>query len=175
MGKSGRNRIKTAQRHDPIAKQPKPPSDPELAALRDQKILPVLKNLQATDSQTRSLAAKAIANIITDEKCRRLLLRDQLVRILMTETLTDSSIDSRASGWEILRLLVEHGDPGFCIHLYRQDILTAIEHACVKVRSQSSRASLRNVLMTDRSRKRSSLSILHLASSQGPSRTSYGT
>ena len=126
MGKSKpRNRNKN--RVNPAGKPVKPPSDPELAAIREQRILPVLKDLQSADLKTRSTAATAITNIIEDPKCRKLLLREQVVRILFEQTLTDSSLETRAAGWGILRSLALEEEADFCIHLYRQDILTAIE------------------------------------------------
>lgn len=125
MGKlKPRNRQKN--RADPTGK-PKPPSDPELAAIREQRILPVLKDLQSPELKTRSAAALAITNIIEDTKCRKLLLREQIVKILFEQTLTDSSLDTRANGWGILRNLALEEEADFCIHLYRQDVLTAIE------------------------------------------------
>ncbi|KAK8118909.1 ARM-like repeat-containing protein [Apiospora kogelbergensis] len=120
MGKSRRNRGKGA-------------SDPELAALRESSILPVVKNLQSAEPAKRTEAAGAIANIIQDTKCRKLLLREQVVHIVLTETLTDASLESRAAGWEILKLLTEKEEADFCIHLFRVDVLTAIEHAAQKI------------------------------------------
>ncbi|KAJ4300304.1 hypothetical protein N0V88_002977 [Collariella sp. IMI 366227] len=128
MGKSRRNRAK-GNRTDPIAKPTKPPSDPELAKLRESKILPVLKDLQSPDAKSRTSAAGAIANIVEDAKCRKLLLREQVVHIVLTETLTDNSIDSRAAGWEILKVLAQEEEADFCVHLFRLDVLTAMEHA----------------------------------------------
>ncbi|KAI1409610.1 hypothetical protein F5Y13DRAFT_89296 [Hypoxylon sp. FL1857] len=133
MGKSRRNRAKAGQRSDPIAKPVKPPSDPELAAIREKSILPVLKDLQSSEPKSRTAAAGAIANIIQDTKCRKLLLREKIVHILLNETLTDASLESRAAGWEILRVLTAEEEADFCVHLYRVDVLTAIQHACVKV------------------------------------------
>ena len=132
MGKSRRNRAR-GSRSDPIAKPVKPPTDPELAKLRESKILPVLKDLQSPDTKSRTAAAGAIANIVQDAKCRKLLLREQVVHIVLTETLTDSSIDSRAAGWDILKVLAEEEEADFCVHLYRVDVLTAIEHAAKAV------------------------------------------
>ncbi|KAL5601192.1 hypothetical protein BROUX41_005997 [Berkeleyomyces rouxiae] len=131
MGKSRPNRQQ--RRKDPINRQPKPPTDPELVALRDQKVLPILKELQATDPKSRSVAASAVANVVTNEKVRKLMLREQLVRIVLSETLTDASLDSRASGWEIMKTLAEEEDDGFSVHLVRQDILVAIEYACTTI------------------------------------------
>ncbi|KAK8033392.1 hypothetical protein PG991_002790 [Apiospora marii] len=133
MGKSRRNRGKGGQRSDPIAKPVKPPTDPELAALRESSILPVVKNLQSAEPSKRTEAAGAIANIIQDTKCRKLLLREQVVHIVLTETLTDASLESRAAGWEILKLLTEKEEADFCVHLFRVDVLTAIEHAAQKI------------------------------------------
>lgn len=133
MGKSRRNRARGGNRSNPLSRPAKPPSDPQLAALREEKILPVLKDLRSTESKDRSMAATAISNIIDDDKCRKLLLREGLVRILMEETLTDVSPDGKATGWEIMKSVAEREDSGFCIHLYRQDILTAIEFAAKTV------------------------------------------
>lgn len=133
MGKSRQKRGKPNQRSDPIAKPVKPPSDPELAALREKSILPVLKDLQGSDPKSRTAAATAVANIIQDTKCRKLLLREQVVHVILTETLTDDSIESRAAGWEILKLLTQEEEADFCVHLFRVDTLTAIEHAAKKV------------------------------------------
>merc|ERR1712225_141124 len=94
-------------------------ADPELAAIRDQRILPVLKDLQSPDLKTRSAAARAITNLVEDQKSRKLLLREQIVRVLFEQTLTDSSLETRTDGWGILRNLTVEEEPDFCIHLYR--------------------------------------------------------
>ncbi|KAI1806213.1 hypothetical protein F4811DRAFT_172078 [Daldinia bambusicola] len=133
MAKSRRSRAKGGQRPDPIAKPVKPPSDPELAAIREKSILPVLKDLQSSEPKSRTAAAGAIANIVQDAKCRKLLLREKIVHIILNETLTDASLESRAAGWEILRILTAEEEADFCVHLYRVDVLTAIQHACAKI------------------------------------------
>ncbi|KAB5523956.1 hypothetical protein GE09DRAFT_976560 [Coniochaeta sp. 2T2.1] len=128
MGKSRQNR-KNGARSDPIAKPVKPLSDPELIALRESRILPVVRDLKSADIKNRTSAAGAIANIVQDAKCRKLLLREQIVHIVLTETLTDSSIESRTAGWNILRVLVQEEESDFAVHLFRLDILTAVEYA----------------------------------------------
>ncbi|KAK4227860.1 synchronized import protein 1 [Podospora fimiseda] len=128
MAKSQRKRVRPG-RADPISKPVKPPCDPELAKLREDKILPVLKDLQNPDAKLRTQAAGAIANIVEDAKCRKLLLREKVVHIVLTETLTDNSIDSRAAGWYILKVLAQEEQADFCVHLFRLDILTALDHA----------------------------------------------
>lgn len=130
MGKSRRNRGSAAHhRRDPLAKPVKPPSDPELAALREAKILPIIRDLKSADPKARSAASSAISSIIQEERCRKLLLREQIVYIVLSQTLTDAALESRAAGWGILQVLAQEEDTDFCIHLYRLDILTAIEHA----------------------------------------------
>ncbi|OHX01129.1 ARM-like repeat-containing protein [Colletotrichum incanum] len=129
MGKSRRNRGGQSHRKDPIAKTVKPPSDPELAALREKSILPVIKDLQSSEPKSRTAAAEAVSNLVSNEKCRKLLLREQIVHIVLNETLTDASLDSRAAGWDILRVLAEEEEADFCIHLYRQDVLSAMGFA----------------------------------------------
>ncbi|KAH6895587.1 hypothetical protein B0T10DRAFT_221639 [Thelonectria olida] len=132
MGKSRRNRA-NAHRKNPMAKTVKPPSDPELAALREQKILPVIQDLKSADPKSRSAAAAAVSNIIQDEKCRKLLLREQIVHTILTQTLTDAALESRAAGWGILQVLAREEEPDFCVHLYRLDIITAIQFAAKSV------------------------------------------
>ncbi|ROT41812.1 hypothetical protein SODALDRAFT_325996 [Sodiomyces alkalinus F11] len=128
MGKTRRNRARPS-RKDPIQKTVKPPSDPELAALREKSILPVIRDLQSSDPKARTAAASAVANLVEDARCRKLLLRERVVHIVLCETLTDSALESRAAGWEILRVLAEEEEADFCIHLYRQDVLTALDFA----------------------------------------------
>jgi len=67
MGKSKpRNRAKN--RNNPTAREVKPPTDPELAALRQERVLTGLKDLQNPDLKTRSTAARAITNLIENNK-----------------------------------------------------------------------------------------------------------
>lgn len=133
MAKS-KPRVRAKNRQNPTAKPVKPPTDPELAAIRETKILPVLQDLQSAELKTRAAAASAISNLIEDTKCRKLLLREQIVRILLQQTLTDSDLSTRTAGWGIVRNLALEEEADFCIHLYRQDILTAIEGAIKPVR-----------------------------------------
>ncbi|KUJ16197.1 uncharacterized protein LY89DRAFT_617265 [Mollisia scopiformis] len=126
MGKS-KPRVRAKNRVDPTSKPIKPPADPELAAIREQRILPVLQDLQCSDVNKRSAAARAITNLIEDTKSRKLLLREQIVRILFEQTLTDSNLGTRTDGWGILRNLALEEDADFCVHLYRKDVLTAIQ------------------------------------------------
>lgn len=173
MGKSKpRNRQKA--RGDPTGKPTKPPADPELAAIREQRILPVLKDLQSADLKTRSAAASAISNIIEDTKCRKLLLREQIVRILFEQTLTDSSLETRTAGWGILRNLAMEEEADFCVHLYRQDILTAVEGVVQTVSSIKVILQLISNVLVRLSRP-SNHKNHPFRNSPKPSKTCYGT
>ncbi|CAK7245467.1 MAG: hypothetical protein STHCBS139747_007050 [Sporothrix thermara] len=146
MGKSRRNRSGNASRRpDPMsggvgsagrpAKPVKEPADPALAALRTAKILPVLNDLRSADPAKRSTAAAAIANIVDDARCRKLLLREQVVHLVLSETLADASVESRAAGWAVLNVLAQHEAADFCVHLYRSDVLTPAAHALAQIRA----------------------------------------
>lgn len=113
----------------------KEPSDPALAALRTAKILPVLNDLRSSNLATRTTAAGAIANIVEDARCRKLLLREQVVHLVLSETLDDASVESRAAGWAVLNVLAQHEAADFCVHLYRSDVLTPAAHALGQIRS----------------------------------------
>lgn len=173
MGKS-RQKKANVNRADPVAiKAVKAPTDPELIQLREQHVLPIIKDLRSSDLKARGAAASAIANIVQQEKCRKLLLREQVVPIVLTETLTDSSLDSRAAGWEILRVIATEEDKDFCVHLFRLEILTAIEYA-VRTVSDFRPSSSMCCLLTDFFRL-SELSRTHLfPSHQSLSNSSYG-
>ncbi|CAK7228159.1 hypothetical protein SBRCBS47491_006809 [Sporothrix bragantina] len=143
MGKSRRNRSgNAARRPDPMsagaarpAKPVKEPADPALAALRTSKILPVLNDLRSADPAKRSTAAGAIANIVDDARCRKLLLREQVVHLVLSETLADAGVESRAAGWAVLNVLAQHEAADFCVHLYRSDVLTPAAHALGQIRA----------------------------------------
>ncbi|CAK7262898.1 hypothetical protein SEPCBS57363_000282 [Sporothrix epigloea] len=145
MGKSRRNRSgNAARRPDPISgsngaghptKTVKEPTDPALAALRTAKILPVLNDLRSANPAKRSTAASAIANIVDDARCRKLLLREQVVHLVLSETLADAGVESRAAGWAVLNVLAQHEAADFCVHLYRSDVLTPAAHALGQIRA----------------------------------------
>ncbi|ODA77689.1 hypothetical protein RJ55_06291 [Drechmeria coniospora] len=127
MAKSRRSRGAHGDRLE--ARQVKPPSDPELIALRESKIVPVMRQLQSDDAGARTAAAVAVSNFVRETKCRKLLLREQVVHTILTQTLAHPAVESRAAGWEILKLLAMEEEEDFCVHLFRQEIMTAIASA----------------------------------------------
>ncbi|KAF4587390.1 ARM-like repeat-containing protein [Ophiocordyceps camponoti-floridani] len=129
MPKSRRSRGGPRHRRDPVSRPVKPPSDPRLAALREAKVLPAVQHLSSADTRARSAAAAAVAALVQDGECRKLLLREHIVHTLLTQTLTDAALESRSAGWGILQVLAQKEDDGFCIHLFRQDVITSMDHA----------------------------------------------
>jgi len=127
MPKSKKNDRPRRRRDPTIGRSPKPVADAKTAALRDEKILPVIAALASSEPKKRSEAAMAIANLIDDQRCRELLLKEQLVRVIMEQIITDSNLEVMAAGWGVLRnLVLEEGDD-LRIHLFRLDILTPVE------------------------------------------------
>lgn len=102
-------------------------------ALRQEKILPVVKDLTSVNANERTHAIKAIANLVEDEVCRKLLLREKLVQIIMEQTINDSEAEAVLWGWGALRNLAVEEGYVMCMHMYRKDILTPILVAISKV------------------------------------------
>ncbi|KZF23135.1 hypothetical protein L228DRAFT_245862 [Xylona heveae TC161] len=133
MGKARRSQ-KPKDRRGPTSGRPlKPLADPESVKLRDQEILPAVSALASTQPHDRVTAATVICNLIENEKCRKLLLREQLVRLVMEQTINDADLSVITAGWGVLRNLALAESWDFGIHLYRQDILTPLQAAIKKV------------------------------------------
>jgi hypothetical protein len=92
---------------------------------------------------------------LQDERCLMVVLGEKIVHIILSQTLSDDALDGRAGGWGILQVLAQEEDADFCVHIYRQDILTAIEHASRTVSSRSRIVVPRS--LTPRRSQRSSL------------------
>ncbi|KAI1007935.1 hypothetical protein K3495_g311 [Podosphaera aphanis] len=109
------------------SKPVKVPADPELAAIREQQILPAVQHLQSPDLKIRSSAAQSIQKLVKQTKTRKLLLREQIVKLLLEQFLVDTSLEIRACGWSILSSLAQHEDSDFCVYLFRQNILNGLK------------------------------------------------
>lgn len=73
MGKT-RKRDRPRDRANPTGGRPAKAVDPATAALRDQKILPALAALRDAEAKSGPETGTTIANLVEDEKCRKLLL-----------------------------------------------------------------------------------------------------
>ncbi|KAF8421226.1 hypothetical protein EV426DRAFT_219561 [Tirmania nivea] len=103
------------------------------SALRESKILPVVKNISSIDVNERVQAVTAVANLVEDPTCRKLLLKERIVAALMEQTLNDSSPEVIVRGWGALRNLAVEEGYDVCLHMYRKDILTPIAAAISKL------------------------------------------
>ncbi|POS82755.1 hypothetical protein EPUL_006243, partial [Erysiphe pulchra] len=105
----------------------KPLTDTELIAIREQQILPVIKDLRSSDFTTKSAAIESAQKLIQDNKCRKILLREQFVKILLEQIIEDSNLQVKAGGWVTLRNLAKEEEADFCVHLYRLGVLEKID------------------------------------------------
>ncbi|RKF65399.1 putative ARM-like repeat-containing protein [Golovinomyces cichoracearum] len=105
----------------------KPLSDPELVKIREEKIFPAIKDLQSPDLAARSSAVGSILKLVTDVKSSKLFLREQIVKILLDQTLKHSDLETKADGWCILKSIAQEEDTDFCVHLSRMGILETID------------------------------------------------
>ncbi|KAF8459598.1 hypothetical protein BGX38DRAFT_1149821 [Terfezia claveryi] len=103
------------------------------SALRETKILPIVKNISSINVNERVQAVTAVANLVEDPTCRKLLLKERIVAALMEQTLNDSSPEVIVRGWGVLRNLAVEEGYDVCLHMYRKDILTPIAAAISKL------------------------------------------
>ena len=135
MGKSSRTpRIKEKRKADPLGGV-RHLDIGQHSALRESKILPVVKNISSLDASERVQAVTAIANLVEDPTCRKLLLKERIVITLMEKTLNDSSPEVVVRGWGALRNLAVEEGYDVCLHMYRKDILTPLAAAIPKVQN----------------------------------------
>ncbi|TQS37877.1 hypothetical protein Golomagni_01637 [Golovinomyces magnicellulatus] len=125
MGIPSSNKKKTRKQTE--CRNIKPLSDPELARIREEKIVPAIKDLQSPDFAARSLAVGSILKLVTDVKSRKLFLREQIVKVLLDQTLKHSNLETKADGWCILKSIAQEEDTDFCVHLSRIGILETID------------------------------------------------
>ncbi|KAF8463513.1 hypothetical protein BDZ91DRAFT_731776 [Kalaharituber pfeilii] len=103
------------------------------AAIREAKILPVVKNISSLEANERIEAVTAVAHLVEDQTCRKLLLKERIVTVLMEQALNDSAPEVIVKGWGALRNLAVEEGYDVCIHMYRKDILTPISAAIDKI------------------------------------------
>lgn len=96
--------------------------------LRTQKILPVMQNLVASDMTDRSMAISAINVMCEDPKLRTLLLKEKLLKVVLENSIKDSSEEIVSEAYGLLRNLCIEEGYDVAVFLWRQDILTLIEN-----------------------------------------------
>ncbi|KAH8155402.1 uncharacterized protein LAJ45_00412 [Morchella importuna] len=130
MGKAKKSRSSMARAiASPTARPLNPAEVAANAALRESKIIPVVKNLGSTNTKQRSEALSAIVNLLEDSNCRNLLLRERVVQKIMEGSLNDSNQEVVVYGWGALRNVAAEEGYDQCIFMYRKDILTPVAAA----------------------------------------------
>jgi len=102
--------------------------------LREQKILPITQGIQSTSPTDRVQSLAALSNIVRDETCRKLLLKERIVNILLEQSIKDASQEVVVLAWGALRSLAKEEGYDVALHLYRKDVMVpawaAIENVC---------------------------------------------
>lgn len=94
------------------------PADAQLAALFVQ--------LQSADLESRSQALTSITLLCSDQHLRRLALKQNLIKIVLSNYLLDPEMSLRIASLGLLRNLVIDEGYGMAIHLWRHDIWVAL-------------------------------------------------
>ncbi|KAK6533353.1 hypothetical protein TWF694_002303 [Orbilia ellipsospora] len=99
----------------------------EAEIIRDQKISPIIAGIQSAIPTERAQHLIAATSIIEDPVCRKLLLREHIVRLVMEQSLCDSAQEVVAAAWAFLNSLVLYEGYDVAVHLYRKEILKHVD------------------------------------------------
>ncbi|KAJ6262019.1 hypothetical protein Dda_2821 [Drechslerella dactyloides] len=102
-------------------------STAEIEVVRDQKITPILAGVLAANPADRAKHLAAASSIVEDGRCRRLLLKDHIIQVVMEQSLLDPAQEVVAAAWTFLDKLVEHGGYDVAVHLYRRGIMKLVD------------------------------------------------
>ncbi|EPS38059.1 hypothetical protein H072_8206 [Dactylellina haptotyla CBS 200.50] len=94
--------------------------------LRDQKITPIIAGIQSQSPAERVQHLNAASSIVEDPLCRKLLLREHVVRVVMEHSLLDGAQEVVTAGWGFLNKLVSYEGYDVAVHLYRKGILDLV-------------------------------------------------
>lgn len=83
--------------------------------------------MRDSDVTTKSTAIESTLKLVQDKKCRKILLREQIVKILLEEIFEDSNLQVKTGGWVTLKSLAKEEEADFCVHLYRRGVLEKID------------------------------------------------
>lgn len=94
--------------------------------VRKERIVPLIASLKSMNVNERTGALSAIAELISDINLRHMLLRERLIKVIMSSILSDSSLEIVAQGLGVLRniVLLEGRDPA--LFLVREHIKTPL-------------------------------------------------
>ncbi|GME82972.1 unnamed protein product [Ambrosiozyma monospora] len=93
-----------------------------------QKITPLISQLSASATNDRSIALSTILLLCdNDPTSRKLFLKNNLVKILLTKLIHDESDEIVVDAYGLLRNLIIEEGYDLSVHLWRSDIWTALE------------------------------------------------
>ncbi|KAI9795529.1 MAG: hypothetical protein M1825_001277 [Sarcosagium campestre] len=112
--------------------------DLEAAEVRIETILPLLEDLVCADAGSRAIAAGAIGDFIDEEICRKILIEENLIQLLLHQTIKDSESAVVTAAWAVLCRLANFEDSRYHLVSHKQDIFKAIDSTLTHVRSLDS-------------------------------------
>lgn len=140
MGKAKRTRKSdTRKSANPLAgARPKKPAafteTPQTDALRKSRILPTVKSLAAASAADRAQALSTVcAELLDDDTCRFLLLKERIVAKLMDDLVHDPCEDVVVLAWRALYRIAALEGYDHCVNMFRKGILSKIKAALEKV------------------------------------------
>jgi hypothetical protein len=138
MGKAAKKVKKSDARKaaDPVGARPKKPAfqaTPQTDALHKSKILPTVKSLAAASATDRASALLTCTELLRDDTCRFLLLKERIVAKLMEDLVHDSSEDVVVLAWSALCRIAREEGYDQSVYMFRRDILSRIKTLLEKV------------------------------------------
>ncbi|KAF3938141.1 hypothetical protein ABW19_dt0210193 [Dactylella cylindrospora] len=101
----------------------------EAEILRDQKISPLLAGIQSISPVERARHLAAAYSIVEDPACRKLLLKEHIVHLIMDRSLLDIAQEVVTAAWAFLNKLSLYEGYDVLVHLYRKGIMNLADRA----------------------------------------------
>ena len=139
MGKATKKSTKPDARKstDPTGARPKKPvftPTPQSDALHKSRIVPAVKSLAAASAVDRAAALSSVCSeLIPDDTCRFLLLKERIVAKLMEDLVHDAAEDVVVLAWRALYMIAAAEGYDHCVNMFRKDILSRVRAVLEKV------------------------------------------
>ncbi|KAK5780577.1 Syo1p PWA37_003216 [Arxiozyma heterogenica] len=134
MGKSKKRSRVSRNRLNPLNKDGnKTDLSKKDASLVARKIEPLIKQLQSAVPNDRNIALSSISVLCEDPHMRHLLLKEKLIQIILNNLLNDNNMDIVIEAVGLLRNLTLEEGYDLAIHLWRNQIWTAIKDGLNKI------------------------------------------
>lgn len=126
MGKHKKQNLLKTQRKTPAIL----PVDEDV---RQKKVLPIISGLKSLSESERLEAITAILSVVENRSILHMLLRERLIKIILTTTITDSNLEIVALSLQVLRTisLYEGRDPS--LYMVRENIKLPLQSISGKV------------------------------------------